>query len=124
MTNLFKINATDLTAYEKTSEHNVNRVDVYSTWTDGNWIEHREIARTRITGTVTLTFPRSTDYTSFLALLTSEKDADGYYPITVYCSNTGTTETINAFLDVQGDTKWDLSSPRVWQGVTITIYQR
>lgn len=124
LTNLFKINATDLTAYEDTSKHNVNKADVFDNWTDGNWIDHRTISRTRITGTVVLNFPRTANYTSFLTLMSTERNSDGYYPITVYCSNTGTTETINAFLDFVGDTKWDVTAPIVHQSVTIQITQR
>ena len=124
LTNLFKIGTTDLTAFEKTDKHNVNRHDVYTEWTDGNWNDHRVIARTKITGTVYLSFPKAADYSSFLSLLTSARNADGYYSVTVYCSNTGTTETINAFLDVTGETKWDLTTPRVHQAVTVTITGR
>lgn len=124
LTNLFKIGSTDLTAFEKTDKHNVNRADVYEEWTDGNWIDHRVIARTRISGTVALSFPKAADYTAFLALLTSERNEDGYYSVTVYCSNTGTTETIDAFLAVTGETKWDLTTPRVHQAVAITITGR
>lgn len=124
MTNLFKIGTTDLTAWEKTDKHNVNRDDVFESWTDGNWIDHRVIARTRIIGTVVLSFARPADYTAFLALLTSARDAEGFYPITVYCSNTGTTESINAFLNVNGATAWDLTTPRVHQTVTIGITGR
>lgn len=124
LTNLFVIGSTDCTRWEQTDKHAVNREDVYEEWTDGNWIDHRVIARTRISGTVVLSFARPADYTAFLALLTSAKDAEGYYPITVYCSNTGTTESINAFLDVGGATAWDMTTPRVHQTVTIGITGR
>ena len=124
MTNLFKIGTTDLTKWDYTANHKVNKADVYQNWTDGNWVEHREIVRTRITGTVELRFSRAAEFTAFLALLTSERNANGYYTVTVYCSDSGTTETIDAFLEYAGETKWDVTCPRVWQGGTVTIYQR
>lgn len=120
----FKIGSTDLTAYEDIQSHSVNREDVYDTWTDGNWTLHRVIARTRISGTVKLGFAKATDYAAFTALLASAKTANGYYAITVYCSNTGTTESINAFLDVSGADKWDLTNSRQWQTVTVKITGR
>ena len=124
MSILFKINTTDLSTFDYNPEHKVNRTDVFESWTDGNWIEHRQLLRTRISGQVTLRFTQPTDYSAFIALLTSERTADGYYPITVWCSNTNTSETLNAFLEVEGTTRWDVTTPRVFNGVTIRITGR
>ena len=123
-TNLFTIGSTDLTKWEKKEDHTVNREDVYEEWTDGNWITHRVIARTRISGTVKLSFARESDFTNFMTLLSSQRDANGYYPITVWCSNTNTSETLNAFLDVAGDTVWDVTAPIKHHDITIAITQR
>lgn len=124
LSGLFFIGGTDLTNWEQTDKHEVNREDVYEEWTDGNWTTHRVIARTRVSGTVVLSFPRAADYTAFLSLLNSARDASGYYNVKVYCSNTGTLEEIQAFLDVNGDTKWDVTTPRVHQTVTVGIVGR
>ena len=124
MTNLFKIGNTDLTRWEKTEEHAVNRTDVFDTWTDGNWNDHRVIVRTRITGQVTLSFAKEADYASFMALMVSARDAEGYYPITVWCSNTNTSETLNAYLDIIGDTAFDVTAPIRHHTVTVTITGR
>lgn len=121
---LFAIGATDLTKYEDKEKHNVNQEKMYSSWTDGNWVEHREVVRTRISGTVELSFPRATDYATFLSLLSSSITADGYYPVKAWCSNTNTTETFNAFLTIGGDTKWDVTCPIKWQGITVDILER
>lgn len=123
-TSLFTIGTTDLTQYENKEEHEVNRTDVWEEWTDGNWITHRVISRTRVSGTVELSFSRETDFANFISLLTSERNANGYYSVTVWCSNTNTTETINAFLDVSGDTKWDVTAPIKHNTVVVTITQR
>lgn len=123
-TNLFKISSTDLTKWEDTSKHEVNRADVWEEWIDGNWITHRVIARTRVTGKVVLNFSRATDYAAFVAILSSARDADGYYPVTVWCANTNTTETINAFLDVEGETAFDVTAPIKHNSVTVEITQR
>ena len=123
-TNLFTIGSTDLTQWENTENHAVNRTDIYEEWTDGNWITHRVISRTKISGTVQLSFSRESDFSSFMSLMTSERDANGYYPITVWCANTNTTETINAFLDISGDTKWDVTSPIKHNTITVAITQR
>lgn len=121
---LFKIGLTDLSSYADPEKHAVNRADVYEEWTDGNWITHREMVRTRVAGTVVLKFKRSADYSTVLSLLSTARNANGYYSITVYCSNTDTLENIDAFLTYNGETKWDVTTPMVWQGLTITVTQR
>lgn len=123
-TSLFTVSSTDLTAWEDTNKHAVNKADIYEEWTDGNWITHRVIARTRVTGTVALSFSRESDFTAFMTLMSSAKSADGYYAVTVWCNNSNTTETINAFLDFSGDTKWDVTAPIKHHDITVSITQR
>lgn len=123
-TNLFKIDSTDLTAWEDTNKHEVNKADIYEEWTDGNWITHRVIARTRVTGTVALSFSRESDFTAFMTLMSTAKNASGYYAVTVWCNNTNTTEAINAFLDFSGDTTWDVTAPIKHHDITVAITQR
>lgn len=124
MTNLFKISSTDLTKWEDTDQHDVNKIDVFEEWVDGNWNTHRVISRQRVTGSVVLNFAKASEWSAFQTLLSSARNANGYYPITVYCSNTGTTETINAFLDLAGETKWDVTAPILHNSVTVTITGR
>lgn len=124
MTNLFKIDTTDLTPWEKTSEHEANKTEVWEEWTDGNLVTHRVVSRTRVTGKVILNFSRLTDYTAFLTLLSTKRNVNGYYPVSVYCSNTDTLETVNAFLDVSGDTQFDVTAPIKHYSVTISITER
>lgn len=123
-TSLFTVSSTDLTAWENTDKHAVNKADIYEEWTDGNWISHRVIARTRVTGTVVLSFSRESDFTAFMTLMSTAKSADGYYAVTVWCNNSNTTETINAFLDFSGDTKWDVTAPIKHHDITVSITQR
>lgn len=124
MTNLFKIDTTDLTPWEKTSEHEANKTEVWEEWTDGNLVTHRAVSRTRVAGKVILNFSRLTDYTAFLTLLSTKRNVNGYYPVSVYCSNTDTLETVNAFLDVSGDTQFDVTAPIKHYSVTISITER
>lgn len=124
LTNLFKIGATDLTKFEDTEKHVVNREDIFEEWVDGNYIQHRILSRTQITGTVFLEFTKPNDYSSFLTLLSAARDAEGFYNVTVWCSNTGTAETIDAYLDITGETKWDVTTPMKYHGVTIQIVER
>lgn len=123
-TNLFTISTTDLTKWEKTEEHQVNREDLFEEWTDGNWLSHRVIVRTKVSGKVVLSFAKEADFASFMSLMTTARNADGYYPVTVWCSNTNTTESIDAFLDIAGDTAWDVTAPIKHHEISVTISQR
>ena len=122
-TNLFTIGTTDLTQWEDKEAHDVNRTEEYEEWRDGNRIKHRNIF-TYVNGEVTLNFSRETDFANFKSLLTSARNANGYYPIKVWCSNTNSTETVNAFLTVLGDTEWDVTAPIKHHSVKITITGR
>lgn len=121
----FKIDTTDITAYIDVQSYAVNREDVFEEWEDGNWITHRVIARTRYTGSFQAGFASAADFSAFMTLLSTKKNADGYYPVTAYINNTGTTETFNAFLDVANDDdKWDAKHSRQWQVSTVAVTQR
>lgn len=120
----FQIGNVDLTEYANIQNYTVNKEDVFQEWTDGNWTDHREIARTRISGTVQLGFKTAQNWAAFQALLTAQKNAAGYFPVTLYVNNTGTTETIDAFLDMTNTSKWDLVNDRFWRVQTVKVTQR
>lgn len=121
---LFKIGTTDFSAWVKSETYTVDRTDVYQTWTDGNWTDHREVVRTRVQGTFSISFSRQAAFEAFIAALTSERNADGYYSVSVFPASVGALQTIDAFIDFAGSTKWDVTCPRKWQGGTVTITQR
>lgn len=120
----FKIGSTDLTPKADIQEYSVNRVDVYDTWTDGNRIEHREVTRTRIEGSIKLGFKSEADLSSFLSLLSGAKTADGYWSCGLYLQNAGTTATANVFLDPVGEAKWDTKNGRAWIVQTLAVRER
>ena len=120
----FKIGSTDLTAFADIQNYSVNQDDVWQEWTDGNWNGHRDIVRTRISGTVKLGFRTAASWEAFLALLAAEKTAAGYYPVTLYVNNTGALETVSAFLDMTNATKWDLVNDKFWRVQTVKITER
>ncbi len=120
----FKIGSTDLSQYADIQNYNINEADVFQSWTDGNWIDHRDITRKRISGAVLLGFKTAASWSAFQTLLASQRNAAGYYPVTLYVNNTGTTETIDAFLDMTNATKWDLVNDRFWRVQTVKVTER
>ena len=120
----FKIGSTDLTPKVNIQEFKVNSSDVYETWTDGNFVTHREIIRTRISGTFDIGFSDRTELNGFLTLLANNRNANGYYPIQIYVNNLNTTESINAFIDPEGEASWDTKNGRQWLVLTLKVVER
>lgn len=121
---LFKLGTTDLTKYLDKQNFKMDVAPVFDKWTDGNGTNHRNVKRTQITGKAQLGFSKAADFSTVMGLLSSELTADGYYSVTAYVNNTGTTETFNAFIDVTAAAKWDWLNSRQWQTLTFVITQR
>ena len=122
--NFFQIGDTDLTPFCDVQNHKVNSTAVTRRWTDGNWIDRESLIRRRIEGTVTLGFQRAADEAAFMALLNTYRQADGWYPVTVYVQNTGETARIEAFLTTEATATWDFVNNAQWKVVTVDIYER
>lgn len=119
-----KISDLDLTPFVDIQNHEVNKTPVYQSWTDGNWVERRELVRTRIEGETTVGFSRMADFESFTRQMSSAQQSGGYYAITVYLNNTGETAQIDAFITTEGAGKWDLTNSRQWITVVLKIVER
>ena len=120
----FKIADMDLTPFVDIQNHEVNRSDVFQNWTDGNWIERRELVRTRIEGTTTVGFSKIADFEAFKTHLAAARHPAGYFPITVYVNNIGEVVQLSAFLTIEGEGKWDLINSRQWITQAIAIMER
>lgn len=121
---LLTIGSTDITGSIDIQNYTMNKEAVYESWMDGNWQEHRVVSRQRITGRAQAGFRNATDLASFMSTLAGAQQADGYYSVTAYINNTGTTETFNAFIEMTATVKWDFLNNRRWHVLTLTITQR
>ncbi len=120
----FKISTTDLSAFVNKQKYEVNREDVYEEWRDGNWVDHRVIARTRIRGKIILGFSSLTDYASFQTLLSSARTVNGSYPVSLFVNNLNAEATIEAYVDSAAAVRWDTAHGRQWVEVTLEVRQR
>lgn len=119
-----RIGSTDVSEYLDIQSYSMNSTDVYDTWTDGNWIDHRVVTRQRIAGKVKAGFASEADHAAFLALLESAKDAESVCTVTAYVNNKGAAATFSAFIDTDGEGRWDLINGRQWLVVNLTITGR
>lgn len=98
---LLTINSIDFTKNITVPSWSVSDEEIFQTWTDGNGTTHKEVTRTKVSGKFTFKSRGTTDadYISFLAALAAVKTAANAYTISVYCDNTRTTKTIDAFVE-------------------------
>lgn len=119
-----KIGNHDLTPYTDIQNFEVNQADEYTTWVDGNHVEHREVMRTRIEGKVKVGFRFAEELDDFYSALAANVQQGGYYPVTAYVQNTAQTVTFNAFIETTAKSKFDLPGYRFWKEVELTIKER
>ena len=80
----------------------VNNLPVYKEYEDANGVTHKRFIRNRFKGTFQMVFKDLTDYATFKSLLETNRSASNFsVPVTVYDNISGTTSSINAFLDYE-----------------------
>lgn len=124
MVEFFTIGGTDLTPHMEYQNYEMNQESIYESWVDGYGVEHRNAYRTKVTGEFKLGFKSDSALASFMNLLSSSINTDGYYAVSAYVQNTGTVESFGAFVETQAEAKWDFTNSRVWHEVTCNVTQR
>lgn len=124
MIEFFKIGQNDLTPYMDYQKYSMNDVPVYQTWTDGNMIEHRNSIRTRIEGSFQLIYTSTADFNSFLTLMSSAIQSNGYYSVSAYVQNTNSTESFEAFIEYDSESRFDFTNSREYHLVKMKVRQR
>lgn len=103
---LFIVNGNDYSDRISQKSYSCQKRDIFTEWTDGNWITHREITRTRIEGSFSITFLAEDDYEDFKSDLDAVKTSGGYLPITVWVNTDKATASINAFVELSTVHRW------------------
>lgn len=84
------------------NDYKVEKHNISYKWTDGLGGEHEKVYNTVVEGTFDLWFAdanNGSDFTSFLSTLESKKE-DGVLPVTIFCRNTNTEESISISYEV------------------------
>lgn len=117
-------NAVDMTSAVDVQNFTLNREQIYQSWTDGNWAEHRAVVRTQISGQVVLGFASEASQNSFLTAIAAATRSDGTVKLKAYVNNVTTVCEFYAFVDIVGAGKWDLVNSRQWQTLTLQIKEK
>lgn len=124
MIEFFKIGTSDLSENMDYQNYSMNDFPIFQSWTDGNMVEHRNSVRSRISGAFDLAFYSDQDFNSFLTLMSSAIQSDGYYSVTAYVQNTNSTETFDAFIEYDSESKFDFANSREYHLVKMNVRQR
>lgn len=98
--NLLVINGSDFTKHIKVPSYKVNKTQQYEEWEDANYLKHREITRTKVSGSFTLIYDDISELDGFFDTVETliAASSTGAIQMTVYLNNLHTTATINAFI--------------------------
>lgn len=96
--NLFVVSNKDFTQHIKVPSYKVNRSEDYEEWKDVNKVRHREITRTKVSGSFTLIYDDVTELDDFFDTIEAAKalHPSGAVEMTVYLNNLHTVDTITA----------------------------
>lgn len=95
---LFQVGNTDYTNRVINPSYSVNSVPVYTDWTDGFHVTHRDVYRRRVSGSFQMRFFNNADFAAFMAALEAVKTSN-YYTVTLYVSNESAARSVNVFLN-------------------------
>ncbi len=121
---LLNINGIDFTHFITVPSYKVNRQNEYIEWQDANFIVHRFLTRTRVSGTCTMMFDDKDEYYTFLDTVEENKVTAGYIPgCTIYCDNIHETVLADLYIDLDPPEAVPLFGSK-HEGFEITITER
>lgn len=122
---LASLNSTDITKLINESSYKMDSEDVYENWTDGNFREHRVIARSKISGSfeVALYGQDGYDTKKFLELWNGAV-RNHIVTILVYVANEGKMRAIEAYYEIAGKSHRQLSSGKYLDILSIKLEER
>lgn len=122
---VFKINNISIKEHIKVGSYEVNAEDIYKSWTDGNYREHRDYKGYRVVGKCSLLFSDMRDFEAFLELMeVARVSTGGWYDCEVSVNNRLGTHRGQFFIDFAPALEDDASSQEKVAEFELTIRER
>lgn len=123
---LFVVNNKDFTHHITVPSYKVNKNQSYEEWTDSNYVTHREITRTKVSGNFKLLYDEIVELDEFFDTIEALKVAsdDGSIEATVYLNNLHTTETVHVFVSYSPSNEKPFFQKQKVSGFEVTIEER
>ena len=98
---MFKVGNTDYSNHVISGTYQVQNVELYVAWTDGNYVEHRHKTREQMQGTFDVFFKTIDEYKAFCADVKANKKLDLSVPCVLFDNMTDTEKTCDCFVEFQ-----------------------
>ena len=123
---LFVVDGKDFTHHITVPSYKVNKNQAYEEWTDSNYVTHREITRTKVSGNFKLLYDEIVELDEFFDTIEALKAAsdDGSIEVTVYLNNLHTTETVHVFVSYSPSNEKPFFQKQKVSGFEVTIEER
>lgn len=97
------IGSTDISEYIVAGTYRMDAEAQYESWQDGNFVEHRIIVTEKISGSFDVVCSNQDGSITLADFIDIIQDADnnGIITCSVYVTNKGASEAINAFYDIK-----------------------
>lgn len=93
-----EIAGVDITSNLIIGQYKVNRSDVYESWTDANGRTHRNVYRTRVSGSFDVFFRKLEDYTAFVNAYEAARNPAGVVPCKLFVNNSSENADVDAYI--------------------------
>lgn len=115
----------DITDLVIVDSYRMDAEDLYVSFLDGNFVEHRNITRSKITGEfkVALSGKNNMSLSQFMEIW-EEATTYGYTQLTVYVTNRGRSEVIYAYCNLENEQHTKLSDGSFLDVLKITVEER
>lgn len=125
MNSLCFLGSTDITPYINWESYKIQTEDMYESWRDGNYVEHRIQIRTRLTGSfdVWLCGMNNMDTDTFLALVESATD-EGIITMTLYDQTKNELKTIRGYVHIVPKSHNEMINGNYFDVYTVEVNER
>lgn len=96
---MFKIGNTDYSNRVLSGTYQVQNMELYVSWTDGNYVEHRHKTRDQLQGSFDIYFTNIAEYQAFCNNIKANRKSDLSVPCVLFDNMTDTEKTCDCFIE-------------------------
>lgn len=96
---MFKIGNTDYSNRVLSGSYQVQNMELYVSWIDGNYVEHRHKTREQMQGTFDVFFKNIEEYKAFCNNITANKKTDMSIRCLLFDNASNTTKSCDCFIE-------------------------
>lgn len=125
MNRLVIVNGTDITQHIDWESYSLEPEELYESWRDGNYVEHRVYTRSHMVGSfrVWLCGINGMDLDAFLTLWKAAT-VNHITTLAVYDNTTNSMKAINAYCEIKPDDHKQMMNGKFWDVLTIEVTER